>query len=64
MPVPVDQIRDRPSVLDGQRPGVGNATLYRHFPTRGDLLVAVYSDEAAFAPHHREAAPGAGSGRR
>lgn len=27
--------------------GVGNATLYRHFPTRGDLLVAVYADEVA-----------------
>jgi AcrR family transcriptional regulator len=26
---------------------VGNATLYRHFPTRGDLLVAVYADEVA-----------------
>jgi AcrR family transcriptional regulator len=24
-----------------RRAGVGNATLYRHFPTRGDLLVAV-----------------------
>lgn len=30
-----------------RRAGVGNATLYRHFPTRGDLLVAVYADEAA-----------------
>ncbi|GIJ43960.1 TetR family transcriptional regulator [Virgisporangium aliadipatigenens] len=28
-----------------RRAGVGNATLYRHFPTRADLLVAVYSDE-------------------
>lgn len=27
--------------------GVGNATLYRHFPTRADLLVAVYADEVA-----------------
>lgn len=25
--------------------GVGNATLYRNFPTRSDLLVAVYADE-------------------
>ncbi|KJE23242.1 transcriptional regulator, TetR family [Frankia torreyi] len=25
--------------------GVGNATMYRHFPTRQDLIVAVYSDE-------------------
>ncbi|NUU21866.1 MAG: TetR/AcrR family transcriptional regulator [Streptomycetaceae bacterium] len=28
-----------------RRAGVGNATMYRHFPTRRDLLVAVYSDE-------------------
>jgi AcrR family transcriptional regulator len=30
-----------------RRAGVGNATLYRHFPTRGDLLVAAYADEVA-----------------
>jgi AcrR family transcriptional regulator len=30
-----------------RRAGVGNATLYRHFPTRADLLVAVYADEIA-----------------
>lgn len=30
-----------------KRAGLGNATLYRHFPTRGDLLVAVYADEVA-----------------
>jgi AcrR family transcriptional regulator len=30
-----------------RRAGVGNATLYRHFPRRGDLLVAVYADEVA-----------------
>ncbi|KAB8197516.1 TetR family transcriptional regulator [Nonomuraea phyllanthi] len=30
-----------------RRAGVGNATLYRHFPTRTDLLVAVYADEVA-----------------
>ncbi|HEV2637476.1 MAG TPA: helix-turn-helix domain-containing protein [Actinocrinis sp.] len=28
-----------------RRAGLGNATLYRHFPTRSDLLVAVYADE-------------------
>ncbi|WP_082310299.1 TetR/AcrR family transcriptional regulator [Nonomuraea sp. SBT364] len=28
-----------------RRAGVGNATLYRHFPTRCDLIVAVYADE-------------------
>jgi AcrR family transcriptional regulator len=26
--------------------GVGNATLYRHFPTREDLLAAAYAEEA------------------
>ncbi|MEV0619454.1 helix-turn-helix domain-containing protein [Nonomuraea sp. NPDC050404] len=30
-----------------RRAGVGNATMYRHFPTRSDLLVAVYTDEVA-----------------
>jgi AcrR family transcriptional regulator len=30
-----------------RRAGVGNATLYRNFPTRGDLLAAVYADEVA-----------------
>lgn len=30
-----------------RRAGVGNATLYRHFPTRSDLLVAVYGDQVA-----------------
>ncbi|TDB90770.1 TetR/AcrR family transcriptional regulator [Actinomadura sp. KC216] len=30
-----------------RRAGVGNATLYRHYPTRGDLLTAVYADEIA-----------------
>lgn len=28
-----------------RRAGVGNATLYRHFPTRSELIVAVYADE-------------------
>ncbi|MFI1380032.1 TetR/AcrR family transcriptional regulator [Embleya sp. NPDC020886] len=30
-----------------KRAGVGNATLYRHFPTRSELLAAVYADEVA-----------------
>lgn len=30
-----------------RRAGVGNATLYRHFPTRRALLTAVYADELA-----------------
>jgi AcrR family transcriptional regulator len=28
-----------------RRAGVGNATMYRHFPTRQELIIAVYSDE-------------------
>lgn len=28
-----------------RRAGVGNATLYRHFPTRRELIIAVYADE-------------------
>ncbi|MGV9678605.1 TetR/AcrR family transcriptional regulator [Nocardia sp. NPDC003482] len=30
-----------------RRAGVGNATMYRHFPTRGELIIAVYSEEVA-----------------
>jgi len=37
--VPLDDV--------ARRAGVGNATLYRNFPTRGDLLAAVYADEVA-----------------
>ncbi|MEU7004238.1 helix-turn-helix domain-containing protein [Nonomuraea sp. NPDC046570] len=37
--VPLDDV--------ARRAGVGNATLYRNFPTRGDLLVAVYAEEVA-----------------
>lgn len=37
--IPLDEV--------ARRAGVGNATLYRHFPTRGDLIVAVYADEVA-----------------
>jgi AcrR family transcriptional regulator len=28
-----------------RRAGVGNATMYRHFPTRRELIVAVYAEE-------------------
>jgi AcrR family transcriptional regulator len=27
--------------------GIGNATMYRHFPTRRELIIAVYADEVA-----------------
>lgn len=37
--VPFDEV--------ARRAGVGNATLYRHFPTRSDLLVAVYGDQVS-----------------
>lgn len=36
---------DAPLDVIARRAGVGNATLYRHFPTRRDLLVAVCVDE-------------------
>lgn len=36
---------DAPLDEIARRAGVGNATLYRHFPTRRDLIVAVYADE-------------------
>lgn len=36
---PIDEI--------ARRAHIGNATLYRHFPTRDDLLIAVYADEVA-----------------
>jgi AcrR family transcriptional regulator len=36
---------DAPLDEIARRAGVGNATLYRHFPTRRDLLVAVCVDE-------------------
>src|SRR5664279_10974 len=35
-----------------RRAGVGNATMYRHFPTRRDLILAVYSDEVTQLCEH------------
>ncbi|MDG4824856.1 helix-turn-helix domain containing protein [Asanoa sp. WMMD1127] len=35
--VPLDEV--------ARRAGLGNATLYRHFPTRAELLAALYADE-------------------
>lgn len=35
-----------------RRAGVGNATLYRHFPTRAELLAALYADEVATLCDH------------
>ncbi|QXJ23593.1 TetR/AcrR family transcriptional regulator [Actinomadura graeca] len=42
-----DQGTDAPLDVVARRAGVGNATMYRHFPTRRDLLVAVYAGEVA-----------------
>ena len=42
-----------------RRAGVGNATLYRHFPTREDLLAAVYADELTALCEHGAALPDA-----
>jgi AcrR family transcriptional regulator len=36
---------DAPLDVVARRAGLGNATLYRHFPTRADLLVAVFAEE-------------------
>lgn len=47
--VPLDDV--------ARRAGVGNATLYRHFPTRSDLLVAVYADEVEMLCERGKALP-------
>lgn len=36
---------DAPLDEVARRAGIGNATLYRHFPDRRELLIAVYADE-------------------
>lgn len=38
-----------------RRAGTGNATLYRHFPTRRELIIAVYADEVTALSAHGEA---------
>ncbi|MEO3825350.1 helix-turn-helix domain-containing protein [Actinomadura sp. B10D3] len=40
-----DQGVDAPLDDIARRAGVGNATMYRHFPTRRELIIAVYSEE-------------------
>jgi AcrR family transcriptional regulator len=42
-----DQGVDAPLDDIARRAGVGNATRYRHFPTRRELIIAVYSEEVA-----------------
>jgi AcrR family transcriptional regulator len=36
---------DAPLAEVARRAGIGNATMYRHFPDRRELLIAVYADE-------------------
>jgi AcrR family transcriptional regulator len=38
---------DAPLDLVARRAGLGSGTLYRHFPTRGELIEAVYRDDIA-----------------
>jgi len=38
---------DAPSSAIARRAGVGAATLYRHFPTRGSLIAAAFSEQLA-----------------
>jgi AcrR family transcriptional regulator len=42
-----DHGADAPLDDIARRAGVGNATMYRHFPTRRELIIAVYSEEVA-----------------
>lgn len=42
-----EQGTDAPLDEIARRARVGNATMYRHFPTRRDFLVAAYADEVA-----------------
>jgi AcrR family transcriptional regulator len=44
--------------------GVGNATMYRNFPTRQDLLIAVFADEVTELCDRGEALLAAGSTQR
>jgi AcrR family transcriptional regulator len=54
-----EQGSDAPMEAVARRAGVGNATMYRHFATRHDLLLAVYADDIAVlcAQAHRQADP-------
>jgi AcrR family transcriptional regulator len=38
---------DAPLDEIARRAGIGNATMYRHFPTRRELIIAVFADEVA-----------------
>src|SRR5215469_8592592 len=45
-----------------RRAGVGNATMYRHFPSRRELVIAVYADEVTELCGLGEALLGSGEG--
>ncbi|MFI6027982.1 TetR/AcrR family transcriptional regulator [Amycolatopsis magusensis] len=42
-----DHGADAPLDDIARRAGVGNATMYRHFPTRRELIIAVYAEEVS-----------------
>jgi len=44
-----------------RRAGVGNATMYRHFPTRRDLVIAVYAGEVTALCELGQSLPGTAS---
>jgi AcrR family transcriptional regulator len=46
---------DAPLDEIARRAGIGNATLYRHFSSRRELIVAVYADEVTALCSHGEA---------
>ena len=46
---------DAPLDEVARRARIGNATMYRHFPDRRELLIAVYADEVAALCAHGEA---------
>ncbi|WP_086844031.1 TetR/AcrR family transcriptional regulator [Amycolatopsis kentuckyensis] len=43
---------DAPLDRIARRAGIGNATMYRHFPSRRELVIAVYADEVASLTSH------------
>src|SRR4051812_31618023 len=51
---------DAPLDEIAKRAGTGNATLYRRFPTRADLVAAVFADRMAEHVAAVEAGPGGG----
>jgi AcrR family transcriptional regulator len=50
-----EQGADAPLEEVARRAGVGNATMYRHFAARHELVLAVYADEATALRAHADA---------